>query len=300
MILLKSAAAGFLALLLFQSAVAQTGRLKTDIEEFLKTKQADVGVAIMDFDNGELVVVGGDTRYAMQSVYKFHLALAVLHKVGEGEFALDQRIRITKQDLLPDTWSPLRDRYPDAGIELPLSEILAYTVSQSDNNGCDILFRLVGGTKEVEEYIHGLGVHDVSIKSTEEEMHKAWDVQFTNWTTPVAAVQLLELFYRRSLLSSNGFDFLWKIMVETSTGPKRIRGSLPAGTIVAHKTGTSGRDNSGVAAAVNDIGIVTLPDGRHCAIAVFVSNSKENDETNELIIARIAQMCWNSLVARSH
>lgn len=300
MIPLKSAAVGFLTLHFLQSAIAQSSRLKADLEEFLETKQADVGVAIMDFDNGELLIVGGDKHYPMQSVYKFHLALAVLHKVDEGRFSLDQKIRITKQDLLPDTWSPLREKYPDGNVDLPLSDILAYTISQSDNNGCDILFRLAGGTKEVEEYIHGLGILDVSIKTTEEEMHKAWEVQFTNWTTPSAAVQLLELFYRRKLLSSSSSDFLWKIMVETSTGPKRIKGNLPAGTIVAHKTGTSGRDESGVAAAVNDIGIVALPDGRHFALAVFVSNSKEDDATNEGTIAGIAKMSWDYLVARSH
>ncbi len=300
MIPLKSVAAGFLTLLFLQSAIAQFDHLKADLEEFLKTKRADVGVAIINFDNGELLIVGGDKHYPMQSVYKFHLALAVLHKVDEGGFSLDQKIRIAKQDLLPDTWSPLREKYPDGNVELPLSDILAYTVSQSDNNGCDILFTLAGGTEKVEEFIHGLGVHDVSIKTTEEEMHKAWEVQFTNWTTPGAAVQLLELFYRRELLSSSSFELLWKIMVETSTGPKRIKGNLPAGTIVAHKTGTSGRDESGVAAAVNDIGIVTLPDGRHFALAVFVSNSKENNETNEGIIAGIAKMSWDYLVARSH
>ena len=82
-------------------------------------------------------------------------------------------------------------------------------------------------------------------------------------------------------------------MVETTTGPKRLNGLLPKGTIVAHKTGSSGADDSGITAALNDIGIVTLPDGRKFAIAVFVSNSKENEETNERIIADISKMAWD-------
>ena len=151
----------------------------------------------------------------------------------------------------------------------------------------------------METYIHALGIHDVAINATEEEMHSAWDVQFTNWTTPAAAMQVLEMFYRGRLLSPGSFDFLWKLMTETTTGPRRIKGLLPAGTPVAHKTGTSGRDESGTAAAVNDIGIVTLSDGGHFAVAVFVSDSQEDDDTNERIIAEIARMTWAYFTSRS-
>ena len=67
---------------------------------------------------------------------------------------------------------------PDAGeihlgrFEISISELLAYTVSQSDNNGCDILLKEIGGTKKVNNYIHDLGVKVIAIKLTE-EMHSA-------------------------------------------------------------------------------------------------------------------------------
>ena len=87
-------------------------------------------------------------------------------------------------------------------------------------------------------------------------------------------------------------------MTETSTGPKRIKGQLPPGTLVAHKTGTSATNEKGITAAVNDIGIVTLPNGTHFVISVFVSNSKENDETNEKIIADITKLAWDYFANR--
>lgn len=55
-------------------------------------------------------------------------------------------------------------------------------------------------------------------------------------------------------------------MTETSTGLKRLKGLLPDGTVVAHKTGTSSTVN-GVTAATNDVELVTLPNGQHLAIA---------------------------------
>ena len=84
----------------------------------------------------------------MQSVYKYPLALAILNQVDKGIFSLEQKIHIKKEDLLPDTWSPLRKKYPDGNADITLDELLNITVSQSDNNGCDILFRLIGGTEE--------------------------------------------------------------------------------------------------------------------------------------------------------
>jgi len=47
-----------------------------------------------------------------------------------------------------------------------------------------------------------------------------------------------------------------------------------------------------VTAATNDIGIITLPNGRHLAIAVFVSDSPADEATREGVIGRIAKTVW--------
>lgn len=81
-------------------------------------------------------------------------------------------------------------------------------------------------------------------------------------------------------------------MTETPTGLNRIKGLLPAGTVVAHTTGTS-RTVDGVTAATNDVGLVTLPNGQHLAIAVFVSDSMADDATREEVIAKVARATWD-------
>lgn len=87
-------------------------------------------------------------------------------------------------------------------------------------------------------------------------------------------------------------------MKETKTGEKSIRGDLPTKTIIAHKTGQSGTNEMGVTAAVNDVGIVFLPNGKYFYLSVFVSASKENNEVNQRIISKIGKATWDYFEAK--
>jgi beta-lactamase class A len=122
-----------------------------------------------------------------------------------------------------------------------------------------------------------------------------WDLQFQNWTTPKASNKVLASFYynKENLLSKKSYDFIWKAMKEAGTGQGRLKGQLPKGTMVAHKTGSSGANKDGLTAAVNDIGIVFLPNGKHYFISVFVTNSREDADTNEKFIADISKATWD-------
>ena len=267
--------------------------LQSTLQGIAEKYAATIGFSALDLENGRIYSVNGNKHLPMQSVYKFHLAIAVLSQVDQGIFKLDQRIHITKSDLLPDTHSPLKEKYPNGNISISLSELLVYTVGQSDNNGCDILFRLLRGPAKVNSFIHVLGIQNVAIVATEEEMHKNEKVQFTNWTTPDAAIQLLSLFYKEKILSERSHEFLWKVMTESASGPKKIKGQLPEDTLVAHKTGYSGANEKGVTAASNDIGIVTMPNGKHFAIAAFISNTKKNEKVIDSIIAELTRAVWD-------
>ena len=283
-----------------QSYVAnsQTGLLKNKIEQITKAKQAKVGVAILGLDGKDTLTINGNGHFPMQSVYKFHLALAVLNQVDKGKLSLNQKIYINKTDLRKDTWSPLRDKYPNGNVNIALSELIGFTVSQSDNNSCDFLFKFIGGPKKVNDYIHSLGVKDVAIMSNEEVMQADWNVQYTNFSTPVAAVQLLEKFHQKHILSKTSQDFLWKTMVETTTGSTKIKALLPKIAILAHKTGWSGSNKDGLTGATNDIGIVTLPNGKQFIIAIFVTNSMEKEATNDRMIAEIAKATWDYFISQ--
>ncbi|HNU87314.1 MAG TPA: class A beta-lactamase, subclass A2 [Ferruginibacter sp.] len=287
------------ALITLHTTAQTTSTLQQQVQQIIAAKKAVVCVSIMGNNGKDNLSINGERHCPMQSVFKFHIALAVLRQVDKGKLSLDQKIDIRKQDLLPGLYSPLRDKYPD-GASLAISEILGYTVSSSDNVGCDVLLKLLGGPQAVETYFAGNGFKDVSIKYNEEDQQGNWALQFKNFTTPVAANKVLASFYynEKKLLSKESHAFIWKLMRETETGVNRLKGALPANTVVAHKTGSSGANKQGLTAAVNDIGIIFLPNGQHFFISVFVTNSKENNETNEKIIADIAKAAWDHFAGK--
>lgn len=268
--------------------------LRQQIEKIVSSKNAIVGVSITGNNGKDTISLNGEKHFPLQSVFKFHIALAVLSQIDKGKFRIDQKIKIHKKDLLPNLYSPIREEYPN-GATLSISKIIEYTVSASDNVGCEVLLRLIGGLKVVEDYFAANKLKDISIKLNEEQQQADWDLQFQNWTTPIASNETLAKFYynNNKLLSKKSHDFIWKVMRETETGQGRLKGQLPKGTVVAHKTGSSGANKQGITAAVNDIGIVFLPNGKHYFISVFITNSTENAGTNEKIIADISKATWD-------
>jgi beta-lactamase class A len=229
----------------------------------------------------------------MQSTFKFPLGMAILDLVDKGKLKLDQKIHVSREELQVRTWSPLREKFPEGNIDVSLAELLGYTVSQSDNITCDILFKLAGGPAAVDKYVHRLGVKDIAIVADEAKMATDWNIQFTNWSQPHAMLQLLEILHHGKKLSKSSNGFLLKLMTETVTGPKQIKGLLPKETVVAHKTGSSSTNAKGLTAAMNDLGIINLPNGKHLVIVVFITNSMDSKDVRDDQIARIAKIFYD-------
>ncbi len=290
--MIKFARISVLILLFPVITFAQQAKLKSEIEIISNEARGIVGVGVMDLKTKETLLINQDHKFPMQSTFKFPLAIAVLDLVDKGKYKLDQEIHVKKAQLDQETHSPMRDKRPNQDFDITIGELLSYSVSESDNNACDILFELAGGTQKVNDYIHSLGVKDIAIVATEKEMKAGWDVQYTNYARPSAYLQLLQIAYGRKKLSKASHDFLWKTLTEGPTGLKRIKGQLPKGTVVAHKTGTSGT-NKGIVAATNDAGIMELPNGKAIAVVVFVSDAAADMDTRELVIARIAKAVWD-------
>ena len=280
----------FLLLVLTDSVFAQVS-LRTQIEDIRGTMPADVGVSIIDLQRGDTLSINGNEHFPMQSVFKFHIGLAALHLVDVGKLSLNQKYKVTKDDYYT-SWSVLMRTYPEANVEVTLAELITWSVMNSDNIACDLLFRILGGPDKVNAFVNANGITDVAIVATERKMHNDWNVQFTNWTTPTAMARLLKLFYEGKILKNESRDFLWKCMVETPNAPKRLKGMLPEGTVVARKPGT-GNSNGEVIGAVNDAGILVLPDGRKIILAVFVTRAKGEFTAIEAGIAKISRAVYD-------
>ncbi len=267
--------------------------LRVKINEIILTKNATFGIGIYDFENQDTLFINKDKQFTLVSVVKFPQAVAILKRVDEGILNYDMKIHFEKSDLRPDTYSPLADERSAESVDITLSEALSYTISRSDNNVCDKLFKILGGTKVAENYIQNLGLKSISIGTDYANIET--NTIHANQSSPKDMLELLRLFYDDEILSKKSKELLWRKMVETSTGPDRIKGLLHEGTVVGHKTGTSGTDKNGITAAFNDIGIVKLPNGRSFAIVIFISDSREDKITNAKIIAEISKATYDYL-----
>nr|WP_321473813.1 class A beta-lactamase [uncultured Paludibaculum sp.] len=254
--------------------------------------EGKIGISAEVVETGATLDFHGSSRFPMQSVYKFPIGMATLQLVDQGRLNLDTPIRVRKSDLVGGRQhSPIRDMHPDGGCSMPLREILRYAVSESDGSASDVLLRLIGGASTVQSMLTKLGIRGVHVMDTEKAIGSDNQVQYRNWAQPAEMVRLLKLLQQGKGLSPASRTLLLKWMTDTPTGMKRLKGNLPPGTVVAHKTGTSNTVN-GVTAATNDVGLITLPNGQHLAIAVFVADSRLSQDTRERAIAACAKIAW--------
>jgi beta-lactamase class A len=229
----------------------------------------------------------------MQSTFKFPLALAVLHQVELGKLQLDEPVRFLKSDRYA-TFSPLQDEFPEAAVDVPLRKLIKLMAVDSDNIAANLQLRLIGGPDALQQYLDSLGLSAIHQQDSEYTLHSDPKLQYRDYAEPAAMVALLRLFADHSPLNPEHTALLNGWMLAATSGPNRIKGLLPAGTPVAHKTGSSGVE-WGMIPATNDVGLITLPDGRRLALAVFVTDAHADQNACERVIAAIARETYNEV-----
>ena len=275
-----------IAVLLLQTPLA------SQISTIAEGSGGRTGVYAEVLETRAAVALNDTERFPMQSVYKLPICMAVLDLVARGAVSLETVIQIPTPALAPTgVHSPLRDGNPKGG-SFTVAELIHLAIAESDGTASDALLRVAGGPDKATAYIRGLGVTDMVIAATETAMSRDPMVQYTNFATPRAAVALLAVLQSSPKIAPRSRAILLNEMTNSTPGPKRLKGLLPAGTRVAHKTGTDGTVG-GMTRATNDIGIIALPDGRHLAIAVFIKDSTADETTREGTIARIARAVFD-------
>ncbi len=256
-----------------------------------------VGVAVL-LEGAPFALLDGEGRYPMMSVVKLHQALAVADALARRGQTLEVPVRVAREELLPNTHSPLRDEHPEGGV-FTVGELLAYTLQRSDNNACDILFARFGGPAATAAYVRSLGIGGVAVEVTEDEMHRDPEsAPRRNWSTPLAAAHVADLLVARPGLLPESFRHrLVALLTTCRTGRNRLpKPLLATSAVVGHKTGTGDRDAAGRQMGINDVGFVRLPDGRRYALAVFVTGTEASLEACEAVIAEISAMVYEAVV----
>ena len=278
-------------LLLFQFLAVSASDLTSDIQEVIKGKNAQVGVAVLYKDDA--VAVNNDAQYPLMSVFKFHIALTVLKKMEQEGIPLTAVVTLRPSDIDTKTWSPMYKKYKSKKITLSYGDLINYMVSQSDNNACNRLIYFVGGIQNVNAFIKDLGIDQIQLIETEKSMEQDIRKSYNNWSTPLSVAQLLRKVYTEKVLSDKHFAFLEKAMLASASGKDKFRAGLPKEIEVGHKTGMSYRTPEGVRMCDADVGVIYMPGGEKCYLAVLVKDSKESDAVNVKIMTDIANKVYS-------
>ena len=276
--------------------------METKLQAYIADKKdAHIGIAVI-VNGRDTVEVNGRRDFPMLSVYKFPQARAVADYCVCNGIAVSDTIAVKAGDLKENTWSPMRDRYGIRDVRLPLSEILEYSLSQSDNNACDILFGIIGGPAVADSLMKTLGYGDIVIASTEDEMHQDLNLCYRNTSTPVKMAALFDRFYRQEMYRDSPLhETIASIMLTCKTGLNRLPAPLTACNNIrlGHKTGTGDKNAQDRIIAVNDAGYVFLSDTFGYSIAVFISDSAYDMEQTERIIGDISGIVFATLVEKA-
>lgn len=253
---------------------------------------AILGVTAVHLESGKRISIRGDERFPMGSVYKFPIALTVLHQVDQGKLTLDREIRVEPKEFGPG-WSPLRDQANGQAFTTTIGKLVEAMTVMSDNTACDVLLKLAGGPQVVTRRLRDLGVNGVRIDRSEAEMSidlkkkggkEKYAVDPRDTSTPDAMAELLLKFWnRKDGLSATSHELLVKHMTDSPTGPRKLRATLPQGWTLAHKTGS-------MPGTSNDVGILTSADGKtHIVIAIFTKSRTSAEELADDDIAAAAR-----------
>jgi beta-lactamase class A len=262
--------------------------LEAAIRDAVAALDGQVGVAVLHLQQAVHAAVHGDVPFPLASVYKLPIAYAAVY---DGRASGADSVTVTASDRAPGE-TPLA-----VGTVVPVARLVERSLAHSDNTASDVLLHLAGGPDEVNRRLREVGVPDVRVHRTMEQVFADWragapaafveDGRDTG--TPEGIVSLLAAIHRGDGLRPGGRRLLLDALQAADTGPNRIRAGAPAGTIVAHKTGTLGP-------LTHDVGIVTLPDGRgNVAMAVLIA-SDEPLAARERAIAAITRAVWAHFV----
>lgn len=280
--------------------------LDAQIHEYWRNFPGRTGIAVLAIDDNWSLDKRGDEWFPQQSVSKLWVALAALDQVDRGKLRLDQMVRIARDDLAV-FHQPIRDRVIANGeIQESVSTLLELAITKSDNTANDSLLRTIGGPEAVRDFIakKGLGKirfgpgerllqsgiagmdwqqdYAVGNRFTEARAKLSYDhrkialdrylADPVDGAGPAAVANALGALAKGNLLSPASTRMLMAMMERTSSGPNRLKAGVPPGWRFGHKTGT-GQQLAGVSTGYNDIGIMTAPDGRRYAIAIFIADT---------------------------
>jgi len=274
------------------------------------------GIAVISLRDGWEIAWNGNTLFPQQSCSKLWVAITALDAVDHGQISLNDKVTLGRSDLTL-FHQPLREKILGGGHTTTLGSLMFDAITESDNTANDKLMRSVGGPSAVRDMIARKGLGAIRFYNGERALQSKiagliWAPSYSLGNAFYAARNALPMAVRRAaferyiadpydgasphavagglaslkrgqLLKPASTARLLSIMGQTRTGKLRVRAALAPGWDWNHKTGT-GQELGGRIGGINDIGLLTAPDGTVYAMAIMtIPNNNSEGGAQELM-----------------
>jgi beta-lactamase class A len=276
------------------------------------------GISVVSLKDGWQADYNATTLYPQQSCSKLWVAITAMDAVDKGRVSLDDRVTLGRDDLTL-FHQPISSKIlGNGGHTTTLGNLLFTAITESDNTANDKLMRSIGGPQAVRDMIAAKGLGSIRFYEGERALQSKiagliWSQSYSigdafykarsalpvairkasferyiadpyDGAAPHSVALALARLKRGDLLSPASTQRLLATMGSTKTGALRVRAALKPGWRWSHKTGT-GQDFQGRIGGINDIGILTAPDGTDYAMSIMTIPNKSNGAAQDLMQA---------------
>jgi beta-lactamase class A len=254
-------------------------RLQDDVRRHIVEWHTNCAVVVKDLSHpGVEYSFAPDKRFAAASIIKVHVLAAALKACKEGKLSLTQPVVISARDITGGSGTIKAMKLP---VNLTVAQLLRGMIARSDNTAANKIISLLG-FDYINQSCRELGANDTILRrSMMDFSRRRRGVE--NYTTAKDVVLILEKIYNGTLVNRDYSNFALSLLKEQEVND-RIPKYLPAGTVVAHKTGLEQR-------VVHDAGIVFSPHGDYiiCVMTKDVKNYKKSKN----FIALLSRLVYN-------
>jgi len=311
------------------AARAAPTALRARIDALGRAFNGRAGIAVVSLRSGWQAEYNANTLFPQQSCSKLWVAITALDAVDHGRVRLSDRVTLGRDDLTL-FHQPIRDKIRGGAHTTTLSALLYTAITESDNTANDKLMRSIGGPQAVRDMIDSKGLGSIRFYDGERALQSKvagliWSQSYSigdafykargalpmavrrasferyiadpyDGAAPRSVALALARLKRGELLAPASTSRLLSTMASTRTGKARVRAALAPGWRWSHKTGT-GQSFQGRIGGINDIGILTAPDGTDYAMSIMTIPNR-TDGASQGLMQSVARAVIASHAAR--
>ena len=303
---------------MFEPTSSSPRELTQRVSQLVRGFDGSAGAAVLSLRGGWRIDVNGGRLFPQQSCSKLWVSLATMDAVDQGRVRLDDPVTLDRSDLTLFNQPIAAKIFGGGGHTTTVGALMFDAITSSDNTANDKLMRTIGGPPAVRAMIAAKGLGAIRFYDGERALQSriaglVWSPAYSignaftkarnalplglrrssfehyvsypyDGAAPIAVATALARLKRGELLSPQSTAHLLAVMGATRTGKYRVKAALKPGWQWNHKTGT-GQDFKGRIGGLNDIGLLTAPDGSVYAMAIMTIPNHKDGRAQDIMQA---------------